>query len=111
MLDFIEQSCELELQAFVFEPNISNTWIKVKAKITSFLTEIWKKGLLQGATAEYSFSVEYGFGTTMHAGDILDGFMRITIKVALVHPAKFRASINSESSSFRYCHTFFSKTF
>ena len=41
-LDFIEQSYELELQAFGFEPNISNTWIIVKAKFTSFLTEIWK---------------------------------------------------------------------
>jgi len=39
-LDFIEESCELELQAFVFEPNVSNTWINVKANITRFLMEL-----------------------------------------------------------------------
>jgi phage tail sheath protein FI len=88
-LDFIEQSCELELQAFVFEPNTSNTWIKVKANITRFLMELWKDGVLQGATAEDSFSISCGVGTTMTSVDILEGLMRISIRVALVNPAEF----------------------
>jgi phage tail sheath protein FI len=57
--------------------------------IRSFLTSIWKQGGLQGATASEAFSVECGLGTTMTSDDLLLGFMRVTVKVAIVHPAEF----------------------
>ncbi|MBO3697170.1 phage tail sheath C-terminal domain-containing protein [Roseivirga sp. E12] len=86
---FLEQSCKLAARAYVFAPNDKNTWESVKAMISSFLTSIWKEGGLQGATAGDAFSVECGLGSTMTAEDILEGFMNVTVKVAIVHPAEF----------------------
>jgi hypothetical protein len=45
--------------------------------------------VLQGAPAEDSFSISCGLGTTMNSMDILEGLMKITIKVALVNPGEF----------------------
>jgi hypothetical protein len=86
---FLEQSCKLAAQAYVFEPNVKNTWEAVKAMISSFLTGIWKEGGLQGASPSDAFSVDCGLGTTMTADDILNGFMNVTVKVAVVRPAEF----------------------
>jgi uncharacterized protein len=86
---FLEQSCKLAAQAYVFEPNDKNTWQAVTSMISSFLTSVWKQGGLQGATASDAFSVECGLGSTMTGDDILNGFMNVTIKVAIVHPAEF----------------------
>ena len=88
-MNFLEQSCKLAAQAYVFAPNDKNTWEAVKTMIGSFLTSIWKEGGLQGATAAAAFSVECGLGSTMTADDILNGFMNVTIKVAVVRPAEF----------------------
>ena len=86
---FLEQSCKLAAHAYVFQPNDKNTWEAVIAMISSFLTSIWKEGGLQGATAADAFSVSCGLGSTMTADDILLGFMNVTVKVAVVHPAEF----------------------
>ena len=88
-LIFLEQSCKLAAQAYVFAPNDKNTWEAVKAMIGSFLTSIWKEGGLQGSRAGDAFSVECGLGSTMTGEDILNGFMNVTIKVAVTHPAEF----------------------
>lgn len=85
----LEQTCKLIAQGYVFEPNTSNTWSAVTASINGFLTSIWTQGGLQGASASDAFSVACGLGTTMTSGDILNGFMNVTIKVAVVHPAEF----------------------
>lgn len=86
---YLEQSCKLAAQAYVFEPNTKNTWESVKAMISSFLTGAWNQGALQGAKASDAFSVECGLGSTMTAQDILLGFMNVTVKVAVVRPAEF----------------------
>lgn len=88
-MTLLEQSCKLAAHAYVFQPNDKNTWEAVKAMIGSFLTSIWKQGGLQGATAADAFNVECGLGTTMTSEDILNGFMNVTIKVAVTHPAEF----------------------
>lgn len=88
-MTMLEQSCKLAAHAYVFEPNDKNTWEAVKSMISSFLTSIWKEGGLQGATPTDAFSVECGLGATMTADDILLGFMNVTVKVAVVHPAEF----------------------
>lgn len=85
----IEQSCKQAAQAYVFQPNVKNTWEAVKLMISSFLTSIWKQGGLQGASAADAFSVDCGLGTTMTGDDILNGFMKVSIKVAVVRPAEF----------------------
>lgn len=88
-ITFIEQSCKLAAHAYVFEPNDANTWKGVISMISSFLTGIWKQGGLQGASAADAFSVQCGLGTTMTSEDLLEGLMRVTVKVAVVHPAEF----------------------
>lgn len=86
---FLEQSCKLAAHAYVFQPNDKNTWEAVKSMITSFLTSVWKEGGLQGAQSADAFQVQCGLGTTMTAEDILNGFMRVSVKVAVTHPAEF----------------------
>lgn len=88
-MTFIEQSAKLAARAYVFESNVSNTWISVKTMIDNFLTSIWKQGALLGAKPSDAFSVSVGLGSTMTADDILNGLMRVSIKVAIVHPAEF----------------------
>lgn len=85
----LEQSCKLAAQSYVFQPNVKNTWEAVKAMISSFLNTVWKEGGLMGATAADAYSVECGLGTTMTSDDILNGFMNVTVKVAIVRPAEF----------------------
>ncbi len=88
-MTFLEQSCKLAAQAYVFQPNDKNTWDAVKAMIGSFLTSVWKEGGLQGANAADAFSVDCGLGSPMTGDDLLNGFMNVTVKVAVVHPAEF----------------------
>lgn len=88
-MTFLEQSVKAAARAYVFAPNNANTWAGVKSMISSFLTSIWKEGGLQGATAADAFSVEVGLGSTMTSEDILNGFMNVTVKVAIVRPAEF----------------------
>ena len=88
-MTFLEQSVKLAARAYVFSPNDANTWAAVKSMISSFLTDVWKEGGLQGATAESSFSVSVGLGSTMTSDDLLNGYMRVTVKVAVVRPAEF----------------------
>jgi len=88
-MTFLEQSCKLASQSYAFQPNDKNTWEAVKSMIGSFLISIWKQGGLMGATPADAFSVSCGLGTTMTADDILNGFMNVTVKVAIVHPAEF----------------------
>jgi phage tail sheath protein FI len=85
----IEQSLKIALGVFVFEPNNQNTWLDVKGSITNFLTAQWSNGVLLGATPDEAFSVDVGLGITMTPTDVLDGIMRVTVKVAVVRPAEF----------------------
>lgn len=86
---FLEQSCKLAAQSYVFQPNDKNTWEAVKSMIENFLISIWQQGGLQGASASDAFSVDCGLGSTMTGDDLLNGFMNVTVKVAVVHPAEF----------------------
>jgi len=85
----IEQSVKQAARAYVFEPNVANTWITIQCMLGNFLNDLWKQGALAGATPTDAFSVSVGLGTTMTADDILLGIMRITVLVAISHPAEF----------------------
>lgn len=86
---FIEQSVKYAAESYVFEPNTSSTWTNIKAVLSNFLTNVWQSGALAGASAQDAFSVDVGLGSTMTPVDILDGIMRISIKVAVTRPAEF----------------------
>jgi hypothetical protein len=61
----------------------------LKTSIENFLTEVWKNGSLAGATPSQAFEVNVGLGSTMTPNDILEGIMRVSIKVAITRPAEF----------------------
>ena len=86
---FLEESVKNAARAYVFEPNDSGTWINMKSMIENFLRSVWKRGGLAGATPEDAYEVHVGLGDTMTADDILEGIMRITVLVAVTHPAEF----------------------
>jgi phage tail sheath protein FI len=86
---FIEQSIKYATEPYVFAPNVSSTWTNIKAMITNFLTNVWQSGALAGAVPDDAFSVDVGLGATMTPVDILDGIMRITVKIAVTRPAEF----------------------
>ena len=86
---YIEQSIKYAAEPYVFAPNVATTWSNVKAMITNFLTNAWQQGALAGAKADDAFTVDVGLGTTMTPVDILDGIMRISVKIAVTRPAEF----------------------
>ena len=86
---FLEESVKNAARAYVFEPNDAGTWINMKCMIENFLRSVWKRGGLAGSTPEEAFEVHVGLGDTMTGDDILEGIMRITVLVAVTHPAEF----------------------
>ncbi|MEO1655379.1 MAG: phage tail sheath C-terminal domain-containing protein, partial [Bacteroidota bacterium] len=86
---FIQQSVKAAAKTYVFSPNTNGTWILVKSMISSFLNNIWQQGGLVGASPAEAFDVQVGLGTTMTPNDILDGVMKIMVKVAISRPAEF----------------------
>jgi phage tail sheath protein FI len=85
----LEQSIKTAAEAYVFEPNNALTWSTVKSMIENFLTNQWKAGVLMGSKPEDAFSVDVGLGSTMTGNDVLDGYMRVSVKVCVVRPAEF----------------------
>lgn len=86
---FLEESVKNASRAYVFEPNVSGTWLNMRCMIENFLKGVWKRGGLAGATPEDAYSVQVGLGETMSPEDILDGILRITVLVAISRPAEF----------------------
>ncbi|MCA6364276.1 MAG: phage tail sheath family protein [Bacteroidetes bacterium] len=84
-----EESIKKSTYWAVFEPNNGNTWIKVKGMIENYLTNKWKEGALVGAKPDEAFFVRIGLGQTMSAQDILEGYMKVEIGMAVVRPAEF----------------------
>ena len=88
-LIMLEQSLKLATRTYVFEANNANTWVTVSSMINNFLYNIWRQGAFFGATPEEAYNVQIGLNTTMTPNDILEGIMRISVKVAIVRPAEF----------------------
>lgn len=88
-LIFIEQSVKDAAKAYVFAPNTSSTWNAVQSMISNFLTGVWNQGGLVGPKPSDAFSVSVGLGSTMTGEDVLNGIMRVAVKVAVSHPAEF----------------------
>ena len=88
-MTFLEQSIKSASEAFVFSPNNSTTWSTLRATVSNFLNNQWIGGLLVGSSTSEAFEIEIGLGSTMTANDILDGVLKMTVKVAIVRPAEF----------------------
>lgn len=89
LFSYVEQSVKLSTFWAVFQPNDTNTWIKIKCQIANFLSSLWRDGALAGASADEAFFVEVGKGVTMTEDDINNGYLRVRIGLAAVRPAEF----------------------
>ncbi|MEM7105413.1 MAG: phage tail sheath C-terminal domain-containing protein [Bacteroidota bacterium] len=87
--NMVEESVKKATEQFVFEPNDANTWVKIKAMISNYLTTLWRQGALAGAKPEHAFRVSVGLNETMTAQDILEGKLVVEIAMAAVRPAEF----------------------
>ena|SRR6185312_440584 len=85
----VEKSVKLAAFRFVFEPNDANTWVRIRAMIENYLTNLWRLGALAGAKPEQAFYVRVGLGLTMTFDDVLNGKLIIEIGMAPVRPAEF----------------------
>lgn len=88
-MTFIEQSIKIAAESYVFSPNNATTWSSLRATVYNFLNNQWSSGILVGSTPQDAFEIEIGLGSTMTSTDILDGILKMTIKVAIVRPAEF----------------------
>ena len=88
-MTFLEQSIRFAAESYVFSPNNATTWSSLRATVYNFLNNQWASGILVGSTPQDAFSIEIGLGSTMTSTDILDGILKMTIKVAIVRPAEF----------------------
>ncbi len=85
----IEQSIANSAQELVFQSNDAATWNNCEAMIDNFLHNLWSEGALQGSTPGEAFHVAVGLGKTMTPQDVLNGIMRVQVKLAVVRPAEF----------------------
>lgn len=85
----LEQSIKFACEPYVFRPNDTNTWLAVRTMIGNFLRNQWQAGALVGSSEAEAFSVDCGLGSTMTPQDILDGYMKVSVKVAISRPAEF----------------------
>lgn len=88
-MTFLEQSIKFAAESYVFSPNNATTWSSLRAQAYNFLNNQWSSGILVGSTPQDAFDIQIGLGTTMTSTDILDGILKMTIKVAIVRPAEF----------------------
>lgn len=85
----VEESIKNATERFVFEPNDSKTWLRIKSMTTNFLTSLWRSGALVGATTTEAFFVRVGLNETMTPLDILEGRLIIEVGMAAVRPSEF----------------------
>jgi len=85
---YLEHSLNNGTQWAVFEPNGEALWARVRTTVTDLLTNEWRSGMLQGATAEQAFFVRCD-QSTMTQNDLDNGRLNIVVGVAPVKPAEF----------------------
>lgn len=89
LANMIEESTKKSCMHFVFEPNVSQTWVNLKGMIENYLTTLWNDGALAGSKPEHAFFVQVGLGQTMTSQDINEGRLIVKIGYAPSKPAEF----------------------
>ena len=85
---YVEESIKANTNWVVFEPNDATLWTRVSITINGFLENLWRSGMLAGATPEESYFVEIG-PSTMTKDDIANGRLICNIGIAPSRPAEF----------------------
>ncbi|WP_169514452.1 phage tail sheath family protein [Gelidibacter mesophilus] len=85
----IETSVKNALERYENAPNDPETWNKVKAMTTNYLTTLWRAGALNGTNPEEAYFVKVGVNETMTEQDVNKGEMIVEIGIAALKPAEF----------------------
>lgn len=85
---FVEESIKASTNWVVFEPNDVSLWQRVNMTVTGFLDNLWRSGMLAGASPAEAYYVEIG-PSTMSQDDILNGRLVCNIGIAPSRPAEF----------------------
>lgn len=85
---YVEESIKANTNWVVFEPNDTTLWNRVYTTISSFLTGLWRNGMLTGTVPSEAFFVEIGT-STMTRDDIDNGRLICNIGIAPSKPAEF----------------------
>ena len=88
-MSMLQDSIKNLLEQFVFENNDTRTWLKIRASLSKFLKGMLSRGVLFGTTPSQAYDFAVGFGETMDETDILEGIIRVEVKLALIRPAEF----------------------
>jgi phage tail sheath protein FI len=72
----------------VFEPNDERLWASVRASVTSFLKDQWRRGALVGRTPDEAFNVICDESNSPE-GSTAEGILVIDVYFAAVRPGAF----------------------
>jgi phage tail sheath protein FI len=88
LFNFVSQTLMEGTQWSVFEPNDERLWMKLRASISNFLTNMWRQGMLFGTSAEQAFFVKCDSETNppevIEAGQVI-----CEVGISPVKPAEF----------------------
>ncbi|EGS6537730.1 phage tail sheath family protein [Salmonella enterica] len=76
-------------RAYLFEPNTTPTWMKLKGQVWTWLRQQWLAGAFFGTVEDEAFSLSIGLDETMTEDDIRQGKMILQVRLALLAPAEF----------------------
>lgn len=85
---YVEESIKNNTNWVVFEPNDTTLWNRVSVTISSFLTTMWRNGMLAGGSPSEAFFVDIG-PNTMTRDDINNGRLICNVGIAPSKPAEF----------------------
>lgn len=88
LLIMIAEVIDEKSQAFVFEPNNPELWRQIEQLITALLDQLWRSGMLDGATAGEAYSVRCDMETNPPQEQDL-GRVICEIGLLLPWPAEF----------------------
>jgi len=88
-LKLIEKAVKSDATKFITAPNDSSTWEGISEAISNSLVKFWKEGMLVGSSPEEAFSVSIGLGITMTGEDLLEGIIRVSVRLATKTPKEF----------------------
>ena len=85
-LSRIKGDIQEDMQTFVFEANDVLTWETLRNMISYRLAREWVEGTLAGNSPAEAFSVAVGLGSSMSSDDILNGVLRVQVRLRLSSP-------------------------
>ncbi len=88
LVSMIEATLDRDTQWMVFEPNSRELWREMDRVVRSFLDQLWRRGMLDGASAEDAYSVQCDEAANPPQ-DTEDGRLTCLLGVLPPWPAEF----------------------